>query len=69
MVDGGDGGAPGPKDGIAVGLFFMLGFGWAKGPDEGEGSVYCDRLGPGPLNSLELKSLSTLGSTLSCHSK
>jgi hypothetical protein len=27
MVDGGDGGAPGPKDGMAVGMLLVLGFG------------------------------------------
>ena len=35
VVDGGDGGAPGPKDGMAVGMLLVLGFGWAKGPEEG----------------------------------
>jgi len=39
FVDGGDGGAPGPKDGIAVGILLVLGLGCAKGPDEGAGSV------------------------------
>ena len=39
VVDGGDGGAPGPKDGIAVGMLLVLGFGCAKGPEEGAGSV------------------------------
>ena len=39
FVDGGDGGAPGPKDGIAVGMLLVLGFGWAKGPEEGAGRV------------------------------
>jgi len=27
VVDGGDGGAPGPNDGIAVGMLLVLGFG------------------------------------------
>lgn len=27
VVDGGDGGAPGPKDGITVGMLFVLSFG------------------------------------------
>jgi hypothetical protein len=39
VVDGGDGGAPGPKDGIAVGILLVLGFGCAKGPEEGAGRV------------------------------
>jgi len=39
VVDGGDGGAPGPKDGIAVGMLLVLGFGWANGPEEGAGRV------------------------------
>ena len=38
-VDGGDGGAPEPKDGIAVGMLLVLGFGCANGPEEGAGSV------------------------------
>ena len=38
VVDGGDGGV-GPNDGMAVGLLFVLGFGWAKGPLDGAGSV------------------------------
>jgi len=36
---GGDGGALGPKDGMAVGMLLVLGFGWAKGPEEGAGRV------------------------------
>jgi hypothetical protein len=39
VVDGGDGGAPGPKDGMAVGMLLVLGFGWAKGPEDGAGRV------------------------------
>jgi hypothetical protein len=39
VVDGGDGGAPGPKDGIAVGILLVLGLGCAKGPEEGAGRV------------------------------
>jgi hypothetical protein len=27
VVDGGDGGAPGPNDGMAVGILLVLGFG------------------------------------------
>ena len=27
VVEGGDGGAPGPNEGIAVGMLFVLGFG------------------------------------------
>jgi len=38
-VDGGDGGAPGLKDGMAVGMLLVLGFGCAKGPEEGTGRV------------------------------
>ena len=37
VADGGDGGAPGPKDGNVVGMLFVLGFQCAKGPDEGAG--------------------------------
>lgn len=40
VADGGDGGAPGPKDGIAVGMLLVLGFGWANGPEEGAGRVW-----------------------------
>ena len=39
VVDGGDGGAPGPKDGMAVGMLLVLGFGCAKGLEEGAGRV------------------------------
>ena len=39
VVDGGDGGAPGPKNGIAVGMLFVLSFGCAKGPEVGAGRV------------------------------
>jgi len=39
VVDGGDGGAPGPKDGMAVGMLLVLGFGCANGPEEGAGGV------------------------------
>jgi len=39
VVDGGDGGAPGPKDGMAVGILLVLSFGWANGPEEGAGRV------------------------------
>lgn len=39
VVDGGEGAAPGPKDGMAVGMLFVLGFGCAKGPEEGAGRV------------------------------
>lgn len=39
VADGGDGGAPGPKDGMAVGMLLVLGFGWANGPEEGAGRV------------------------------
>jgi hypothetical protein len=39
VLDGGDGGAPGPKDGIAVGILLVLGLGCAKGPEEGAGRV------------------------------
>ena len=39
VADGGDGGAPGPKDGMAVGMLLVLGFGCANGPEEGAGRV------------------------------
>jgi len=39
VVDRGDGGAPGPKDGMAVRMLLVLGFGCAKGPKEGAGRV------------------------------
>ena len=39
VADGGDGGALGPKDGMVVGMLLVLGFGWAKGPEEGAGRV------------------------------
>lgn len=39
VVDGGDGGAPGPKNGIAVRMLLVLGFGCVKGPGEGARSM------------------------------
>jgi hypothetical protein len=39
VADGGDGGAPGPNDGMAVGMLLVLGFGCANGPEEGAGKV------------------------------
>ena len=39
VVDGGDGGAPGPNDGMAVGMLLVLGFGCAKGPEVGAGRL------------------------------
>jgi hypothetical protein len=41
IVDSGDGGAPGPKDGIAVGMLLVLGFGCANRSEEGAGRAYC----------------------------
>jgi hypothetical protein len=38
-VNGGDGGAPGTKDGITGGMLLILGFGCANGPEEGVGSM------------------------------
>ena len=35
IADGRDGGVPGPKDGMAVGMLLMLGIGCANGPEEG----------------------------------
>ena len=31
-AEGGDGGAPGPNDGMAVGMLLVLGLGCARGP-------------------------------------
>ena len=39
VVDGRDGVTPGPKDGIAVGILFVLGFGCANGPEGGTESL------------------------------
>ena len=33
------GGAPGPKDGMAVGMLLILAFGWVSGPEEGVGRM------------------------------
>ena len=33
VVNGGDVGAPGPKDGMVVEMLLVLGFGYAKGPE------------------------------------
>ena len=37
VVEGGDGGAPGPNEGIPVGMLFVLGFGEQKGRTMGLG--------------------------------
>ena len=37
--DGGDWGATGPKDGMAVGMLLVLGFGCANGPEDGAGKL------------------------------
>jgi len=39
VVDGGDGGASGPKDEMAVGILLVLSFGWVNDPEEGAGRV------------------------------
>jgi hypothetical protein len=39
VADGGDAGAPGPNDGMAVGILLVLGLGCANGPEEGAGKV------------------------------
>jgi hypothetical protein len=39
VVDGGEGDAPEPKDGMAAGMLLVLDFGFAEGPDEGAGRV------------------------------
>ena len=43
VVDAGDGGMPGPKDGMVVGMLLMLGFGCTNDPEERAGRVMnCD---------------------------
>ena len=44
VMDGGDGGTPGPKDGMVVGMLLVLGFGWVDGSEEGAGSDVAMRL-------------------------
>ena len=39
VTDGGDGGVPGPKDGMTVGMLLVLGFRCTNGPEEGAGRV------------------------------
>ena len=39
LEDGGEGSTPGPKDGMAVEMLLVLGFGCANGPEEGAGRV------------------------------
>ena len=39
LADSGDGGALGPNNGMAVRMLLVLGFGCAKGPEEGAGRV------------------------------
>lgn len=39
VVDGGDGGALGPKDEMAVGILLVLSFRWVNGPRRSWGSI------------------------------
>ena len=39
LEDGGECNTPGPKDGMAVEMLLVLGFGCANGPEEGAGRV------------------------------
>ena len=54
-VDSGDLDTPGPKDGSAIGMVLVLGFGWANGPDEGARCTLC----PGqPVRAQTLSNMS-----------
>jgi hypothetical protein len=39
VADGRDGGAPEPKDGMAVGMLLVPGFRWVNGSEDGAGGV------------------------------